>query len=406
MFKEYFKIAVKSLRTRKLRSWLTIAGIVIGVFLIVSLFSLSEGIKATLTKQLKMMGGDLIMVVPGELSDIITTMIGAAELSDTDIKAIEKSEGVDLIIPMKYKAQIVRHEGEQKSSLIYSVPFEESLAIFTDQLGWALDEGDWPVAGKREVIVGSLIPEEIFPGLEVGDELIMKGRPYKVVGVLVSLGSKQDDQMVGMDKSLYSQITGEREDTAPVVMVTIEKGYTVDEVANNIKVELDDSQKRRRGQGEETASYSVITTEKIAGVAGNILAVVELVVFMFASIGILVGGIGIMNTMYTSVRERTKEIGIMKAIGAKNSTITWIFLIESGIIGFIGGMGGTVLGLGLAKIIEIYGQVHPVLYIEASVSPFVALFGLSFSFLVGCLAGLLPARSASKLKPVDALRYE
>ena len=406
MLKEYFKIAIKSLKTRPLRSWLTIAGIVIGVFLIVSLFSLSEGVKQTLTKQLKMMGGDLIMVFPGEISDLMTTMIGASELKESDIRAVEKADGVDLVVPMKYKAQAVRWEGEQKTSLIYGIPFKNTLSVYTDQLGWSLKEGDWPVVDRREVIVGSLVPDEIFPGLKVGDNLVIKGRPYKVAGVLVSLGSKQDDQMIGIDIEFYKQITGEREDTAPILLVTIEQGYAVDDVAENIKRELDDSQKRIRGQGAETASYSVITSEKVAGLAGNILAVVQLVVYLFASIGIIVGGIGIMNTMYTSVRERTKEIGIMKAIGAKNSTITWIFLIESGIIGLIGGIGGTVLGLALAKTIEIYGQFHPVLYIEASVSPFVALFGLSFSFLVGCIAGFLPSRSASKLKPVDALMYE
>jgi putative ABC transport system permease protein len=129
-------------------------------------------------------------------------------------------------------------------------------------------------------------------------------------------------------------------------------------------------------------------------------------VVLFGSIGIVVGGIGIMNTMYTSVHDRTREIGIMKAIGARNSTITYLFLIESGIIGLIGGLGGTFLGLILAKGVEFYGQFHPVLYIEASVSPFVVLFGLIFSLFVGCASGILPARTASRLKPVDALRYE
>ena len=126
----------------------------------------------------------------------------------------------------------------------------------------------------------------------------------------------------------------------------------------------------------------------------------------FASIAVIVGGIGIMNTMYTSVRERTKEIGILKAVGAKRSTITLIFLIESGLIGLVGGMGGMVFGLGLAKLIEAIGQVHPLFYIKASLSPSIIIFGMGFSFLIGCLSGFLPARNAANLKPVDALRYE
>jgi putative ABC transport system permease protein len=279
----------------------------------------------------------------------------------------------------------------------------EGMDALKDQMGWSLTEGEWPIINKREVIVGSLIPEEIFPGIGVGDEIKIGGQRYTVVGVLVSLGSKQDDQMIGMDLDLFGELTGDRKG-APMVFVTIKPGYTADEVAENIEERLEETRKRKRG--EDLPPFSVITSEKIAGIAGNILDVVQIAVLLFASIGMVVGGIGIMNTMYTSVHERTKEIGIMKAIGAKSSTITMIFLVESGVVGLIGGIGGTILGLGLAKLVELYGDAHPVLYIDASVSPFIAFFGLAFSFLVGCISGFLPSRRASKLKPVDALRYE
>jgi putative ABC transport system permease protein len=127
----------------------------------------------------------------------------------------------------------------------------------------------------------------------------------------------------------------------------------------------------------------------------------------FASIAIVVGGIGITNTMYTAVRERTREIGIMKAVGAPNSAILSIFLFEAGIIGFIGGFAGTALGLLTAWSVELYGQVHPLFYFRASFSPWIILFGLSFSFVVGCIAGILPARRAARLRPIEALRkYE
>jgi len=151
----------------------------------------------------------------------------------------------------------------------------------------------------------------------------------------------------------------------------------------------------------------VLTSEKMSGIAGNILGIIQLVIIIFASIAILVGGIGITNTMFTSVRERTREIGIMKAIGAKNSAVLSIFLIEAGTIGTIGGIGGTILGTLFAKIIEIYGQIHPLFYFSASITPGLILFGLCFSFLIGCLSGFFPARKAANLKPVEALRrYE
>jgi len=139
-------------------------------------------------------------------------------------------------------------------------------------------------------------------------------------------------------------------------------------------------------------------------IAGNVLAVIQLAIFAFIPIAIVVGGIGITNTMFTSVREITREIGIMKAIGAKNSAVLSIFLIEAGIIGIAGGVGGTILGAALAKAIEMYGQVNPLFYFTASLTPGLIIFGLVFSFFVGCLSGFFPARRAAKLKPVEALR--
>jgi len=188
-------------------------------------------------------------------------------------------------------------------------------------------------------------------------------------------------------------------------MVKIEEGASVNEVAKNIKENLQETEKRISGAG--ASNFSVITSEKMSGIAGNILGVIQFVIVIFAGIAIVVGGIGITNTMFTSVRERTREIGIMKAIGAKNSTVLLIFLIEAGIIGFGGGIGGTILGTLFAKTIEQYGQVHPLLYFSASITPGLIAFGLFFSFFVGCLAGFFPARTAAKLKPVEALRrYE
>lgn len=393
------------MRTRKLRSWLTIVGVVIGVFLIVSLLSLSEGLKKAVLSQLKMMGKDLIMVVPGEMSNIVTTFMGGAELSDSDIKTIKRTDGVDFVVPMVYKAETMRYGSEKKTVLIYGNTWKEALDIYVNDMGWSLKEGRWPIPGKAEIVAGSLVPEEIFKGMKVGTFAVIKGRKFEIVGILNSLGSKQDDSMIGIDYDIYKEITGER-NGAKMVFVKVKDGYLTDKVVENIKEALQESRKRKRGVKEDISSFTVLSSEKITSIVGNIMGVIQAVVFGFASIAIVVGGIGIMNTMYTSVRERVKEIGVMKAIGAKNSTITIIFLIESGIFGLIGGLAGTFLGFLLAKIIEIYFQVHPLFYLKASITPGLILFSLAFSFFVGCASGFFPARAASKLKPVDALRYE
>jgi len=409
MLKEYIKIAIRSLLTRRLRSWLTMIGVVIGIFLIMSLLSLSQGIEQAVMQQLSMMGKDLIIVMPGEVTDITTAMGGGMELSEMelsedDIEAIKKAEGVDVVVPMTYKGEAIRYEGEKKTVLVTGIPWEETLKVLKSDMGWDIDEGDWPVPGKREICVGSLVPEEIFPGMRIGTKITLRGKQFEVTGFLKSLGSKQDDSQVYLDIDIFRQITGERTG-AKIVMAKIESNYLADEVVENIKEKLEESRKRRKGQGD-LPSYTVLSSEKMGDIVGNIMGLVQLIVIGFASIAIVVGGIGTMNTMYTSVQERIREIGIMKAIGAKNRSIVAIFLVESGFFGLFGGIGGIILGLGLAKIVEIYFQIHPVFALEAAITPQLVLFGLTFSFLVGCIAGYLPAKSASKLNPVEALRYE
>ncbi len=402
--KEYFKIAFKSLTTRRVRSWLTIVGIVIGVFLIVSLLSLSEGLKGAVLQQLNMMGRDLIIVMPGDMTNVTSLMAGA-KLSEEDIKIIKKTAGVQKAVSVDYTSAVIRYNNQKKTVLLYGADWREGLDIFKNDVGWSIAEGRWPAPGKNEIIAGSIVATETFPGMKVGSEAVIKGRKFIIVGILNSVGSKQDDSMVGIDLNIFKAVTGERTG-AKQVMAKIKAGYSVDEAAEKMKSNLNENRKRQIGQKENDSSYTVLTSEKVASIVGNVMGLIQAVIIGFASIAIVVGGIGIMNTMYTSVNERIKEIGIMKAIGAKNSTITTIFLIESGIFGMLGGVGGTLFGLIFAKGIEIYFQIHPLFYLKADVGPGLILFGIIFSFLVGCVSGYFPARVASKLKPVDALRYE
>lgn len=403
--KEYFNIAIRNIRTRSLRSFLTILGIVIGVFLIISLLSLSAGLKSTIDQQLQALGGEMIMVMPG--TDIFSSMIfGGAKLQKEDLEAIKKAEGVDSVLGFSYTGSIARYKDESKQIAIAGYdPWKESLDILSIFQGWSLKEGKWPSRGN-EVLIGSQVASEIFSKkVKTGSQMTIKGRKFEVAGILNSLGSKQDDSMVYMDMKVYQDLTGEKRGTAAYAMAKLTEGADENIVAEAIEESLEKTRKRRSGTDE--ADFSVITSEKMGEIAGTILGIIQIVIIGFASIAIIVGGIGITNSMFTSVRERTKEIGIMKAIGATNSAILLIFLFEAGIIGLIGGVGGTLLGSLLAKGIEIYGQYHPLFYFKASVSVDLIVFGLVFSFLVGCLSGFFPARRAAKLRPVEALRrYE
>ena len=403
---EYFKIALRNLRTRSLRSWLTILGIVIGIFLIISLLSLSQGVKEAINQQMEAMGGDMIMVMPGSEDNMMGMMVGGEVLERQDITAVEKTKGVKDVLIMSYRGIVARYKEEAKMVFLTGLPWDESLDLLERYQGWNLFDGEWPISGRKEVAVGKQWAIDVFgTKVKVGQEIIMKGRKFKIAGILNSLGNKSDDSNIYLDIGLYQDLTGEKKGSARVAMVMIEEGLIPDEVANNIKESLQKT--RKRIAGENTTDFAVITSEKLIGVTNSILGIIQSAIILFSSIAILVGGIGITNTMFTSIRERTREIGTMKAIGAKNSAVLIIFLTEAGIIGLVGGAGGIILGIICAKIIELYTQSNPVFYFSISVSPSLVLFGLVFSVLTGCIAGFFPARKAARLKPVEALRrYE
>lgn len=403
MKNEYFRMATRNLRNRSLRSSLSILGIIIGVFLVVSLVSLAQGVTQGIEEQLDMIGGDLIMVMPGEGFDI-TSLIGGAKLEDREIEAIGRAQGVKTVLESPWRVESVRSEDESKNALLWGIDYGEGIPVLESLMGLEAEKGFLPRPGRREIVVGNLVPRDIFSDLRVGDELTISGRRFTVSGILRSLGNRQDDLSIMIDLSDYREVTGIREGTQ-VAIVQIERGFDADFVAENIRMELEEAGRRRRGEDE--ASFSVITADAAVDIAGNVMAVLQLSVLAFASIAVLVGAIGIMNSMYTAVRERTKEIGILKAVGAKGKDISYIFLIESGIIGFIGGVMGILLGIGAAKIGEYFlVDAHPLVYIQAHISfPFLFLVLFS-SFLIGCLAGFFPARQAAKKDPVDALGYE
>lgn len=402
MYYEYFKVAVRNLKIRPLRSWLTILGIVIGIFLVITLMSLSEGLKDSVMGELQAMGGDLVIVMPGE--DILSSFIGGNDLTNTDLNSIERTEGVETVVIMPRSAEIVRYENEAETVLITGVSFERATALLKEDMGWHTIEGDFPRPGRKEILLGNLVAKNILPSIRVGDEVTIKGKRFYVSGRLRSLGNSQDDTMVVMDLDDFRLVTGKR-DGAPMAMVKVTSGFEVADVVKNIEDSLEETRKRR--VGEDAPSFSALSSDTVSDMVGNIMGILQIAVFAFASIAIIVGGIGVTNTMFTSVNERTQEIGILKAVGAKRFDIVMIFLFESGIIGLIGGVLGVILGSLTSKGIEfVFAYINPMSHLEAHLSFSLVLFGIAFSFFIGCISGYLPAKKAAMLEPVDALRYE
>jgi len=405
--KEYLFIAVRNIRTRFLRSLLTVLGIIMGVFLIISLFSVSEGLKTTIDKQLQSLGGAMVMIMPGSDDDLFSSMMfGGENLQKEDLEAIKKAKYVKEVIGYSYTGTIVRFNGEAEQLGIagYS-PWERISDILSVFQGWSLSSGRWPQKGN-EVLVGSQIETETFSKkVRIGSEITIKGKRFVVTGILDSLGSKQDDQMLYMDMDTYQDLTGEKRGTAAYAMATFEEGIEDSVVAAEIEESLAETRKRRSGTDE--ADFSVITSEKMGEITGDILGIIQTVIILLGGVAVIVGGIGITNSMFTSVRERTREIGIMKAIGATNSAVLSIFLIEAGIIGILGGVGGLFLGSIVAFSINYYSSINPSFYLVATIAPWMIVFSIFFSLFIGCAAGFFPAKKAAGLKPVEALRrYE
>jgi putative ABC transport system permease protein len=405
-FTGLFKIALKNLKTRRLRSWLTIIGIAIGIFLVVTLFSLSQGIKEAVSSQLQSLGNQIITVMPGDESNPFLSMMGGVKLTKDDLEAIKNTRGVDKINAYNFTAVTTRYLGQAKQTLLTSLDLRDGLSVLKEYQGFDLTSGTWPRPGRREVVVGSYASSKLFSKVvKTGDTIALDGRKVEVSGVLKSLGNKNDDMMILLENSLFRDITGIDTTSAQQVMVKIVEGADTDKVAKDIEDSLKNVRQRKRGTDKK--DFMVLTADKMGDIAGNILGTLQFAIIGFASIAIIVGGIGITNTMFTSVRERIREIGIMKAIGAQDTSISYIFLLESGTIGLIGGTGGTVLGILFAKMIEWYFTINPVVMLKAYISLPIILFALFFSFILGCLSGYLPARSAAKLKPADSLRrYE
>ena len=211
------------------------------------------------------------------------------------------------------------------------------------------------------------------------------------------IGNSQDDNSINIDFDTFREIF-DAEDRVDAITATAKPGLDMDALKEKTERKLE------RARGDE--NFQVMTSANILEQVNSILGIVQFVLIGIAGISLLVGGIGIMNSMYTSVLERTKEIGIMKSVGARNSDILLIFLVESGFIGLIGGIFGVLLGTGMALAVGAIAKQAGFALLKIVIDYKILLFGLSFAFVLGMISGALPAYRASKLKPVDALRYE
>ncbi len=285
--------------------------------------------------------------------------------------------------------------------MFHSQPWREYRIIAEESQAVELIDGNWPESdGTREVVLGYRVAFKLFKtSPRVGDDIIIKGRRFKVAGIFSEVGLQKEDNQIWMSNKDFQALTSQR-GTASSAAVKLEKGANANLVAQEIKFAL--------SQQEVVRDFSVLTPEKANQIVGNVLSIIELVLVAIALVSLVVGAVGIMNTMYTSVLERTKQIGIMKAIGASSEAVLSLFLIESGLIGLVGGILGIIFGITVAYIIGLAASNFGVrgLFSFTSLDFFGFFVILVITFITGIISGILPARQAARMEPAEALRYE
>lgn len=401
MFKNFLLLTLKGIRYRPKRSWLTILGIVIGIMLVVIILSLGSGIQNSIAKAMQMFGSDLIVIMPGKETNPFMAFLGGQKFRESDLMPLEEIEGVEFILPRDFGMLNIEYKGEKKSILGHAAPWHGMANILEKMQGIDLESGKWPTDDKaREVVLGYMTAKNLFKTpIKLNDEIIVKSKRMKVVGTISEIGNQMDDNILYLSLDVFRDLTGSRGGAVSALAKTAPDANK-DLIAKQIKFQL--------SKQDVVREFSVLTPEKAGRLVSDVLTIVELALVMIALISLLVGAVGIMNTMYTSVLERTKQIGVMKALGASSESILSLFLIESGMIGLVGGVFGILLGLGIAFVIGLAAGELGVkgLFLFASLDFLGLLVILLITFITGVVAGVLPARTAARMEPAEALRYE
>jgi len=378
-------------------------GIFIGIAAVVSLIGLGEGLRAGIMSQFDFLGTDILTVQASGLAFGPPGTGVITPLSDDLVDKISKVNGVETAYNRYLESSTVKFNDKQIIGMIASVPIGDNRKTFEEMLNVEAEEGRLlKDTDNKRVLVGSSYTSDATFGrvIKPSDRIELNGVSFEVVGIMEKKGNFMLDGAFIINENVLLDVFGD-DDVVDIIAVKIRDEKQIDQVKENIEKLL--RKERDVKKGEE--NFQVESAQNLINTLNSTLAAVNIFVVIIASISLLVGGIGIMNTMYTSVLERTKEIGIMKAIGARNSRIFKLFFIESGFLGMVGGIIGVILGLIFAYGSAFLGRLAlGVDLIQARVPLFWIIFALLLSFGLGTLFGVIPAINASKLQPVDALR--
>ncbi len=400
--------ALRALRRNKMRSALTILGIVIGVAAVITTVGLGQGASAAVQSQIRSLGTNLLVVVPGtqRRGGAHSGWGGASTLSVLDARALDReATGVRAVSYIRRgSAQVLYGNSNWRTTVQATTPSYLDVSDSGVAEGEFFDERDMK-NGARVAVLGGTLVKQLFEAGEdpIGAVLRIKEASFRVIGVLESkggssFGSDRDDLL------LVPFTTGERRilgATLPGVVEQIIVSARTGTSAHEVSLEIEEIlRQRHRLRPGQDSDFTVHSQEEIADTMGSVTRILSSVLMGIASISLLVGGIGIMNILLVSVTERTREIGIRMAVGAKGRHILVQFLVEAMILSVIGGIIGIVLGLVGTQVIAHFAEI-PFVFSTAAI-----VGAVLFSGSVGIFFGFYPARKASNLDPIASLRYE
>ncbi len=404
---ESIRLALRALAANKLRAILTMLGIIIGVGAVITLLSVGQGVQAYITQQFQSIGTNIFFVIPGSFQQELDK---PAYLTLRDAQALaDPAQAPDVlrVAPTVNGGSRVTVPGEEKNTEVNGVP-----PNYTTVRDWQPAIGSFftPIdeeSGARVAVLGKIVAEALFPNspFPIGEIVRIDGVPFRVIGVMEERGGsgfRSEDDAVFVPLStalsrLYPRRTNRGEPRLSLIYVQAVDEDRMDAAITEVSQIL---RLRHRIEPGEPDDFSIISQSDLIGTFEQITSVITVFLGAIAGISLLVGGIGIMNIMLASVTERTREIGIRRAIGAKRRQIIGQFLIETVVLSSIGGLIGIVLGLLIPRIISLATGMPTV------VPAYGVVLSLCISLAVGIVFGLYPAKRAASLDPIVALRHE